>query len=123
MKYHLCEKMSGRSFIEEDLRKATSRKDKAVHVQFKDRIERFNQATYQELIDSRTIAELKGVPLYEFRIKLVGRRVARIVFSLKDDVAHMLHLFIKKSSSGIKTDRKHIDIALDRLKNSNCTDQ
>lgn len=111
--------MSGRIFIEEDFRKAVGRKDKHAYLQFDESLDTFELQTLQEMIDSTEVAELKGYELYEYRFKL-DRRIARIFFHREDDVAHMLHLFIKKSTRGSKTDNKHVEIAMTRKQSITC---
>ncbi len=53
-----------------------------------------------------------GDGLWEVRIRLEGR-TARVLFTTSDDVAILLHGFIKKSE---KTPREDLDLAKDRLK-------
>ena len=53
-----------------------------------------------------------GDGLWEVRIRLEGR-TARVLFTVSEDVAFLLHGFIKKSE---KTPREDLNLAKDRLR-------
>lgn len=54
-----------------------------------------------------------GNGLYEVRSNLLGKRIARVIFTIIDNYMVLLHAFVKKTQ---KTPKEEINLALKRAK-------